>query len=87
MLIERRLLVTKKQYPDDLKFHNRYTQRQWDRTVGYGKVPDEYSIDKWVNENAIVFDPDNVNDTVDKIKTVMEDEFGIDHPPAKKKEK
>ena len=44
-----------------------YTQREWDRTVGYGTVPDEYSIDK--------------------IKTVIEDEFGIDHPPAKKKEK
>ena len=24
---------------------NKYTQRQWDRTVGYGKVPDEYSIE------------------------------------------
>jgi len=21
----------------------KYTQRQWDRTVGWGKVPDEYS--------------------------------------------
>ena len=44
-----------------------YTQREWDRTVGYGTDPDEYSIDK--------------------IKTVIEDEFGIDHPQAKKKEK
>ena len=24
------------------KTDNKYTQRQWDRTVGYGKVPDEY---------------------------------------------
>ena len=24
---------------------NKYTQRQWDRTVGYGKVPDEYNIE------------------------------------------
>jgi hypothetical protein len=24
---------------------DKYTQRQWDRTVGYGKVPDEYSIE------------------------------------------
>jgi hypothetical protein len=23
---------------------NKYTQRQWDRTVGWGKVPPEYSI-------------------------------------------
>ena len=22
----------------------RYTERQWDRTVGYGKVPKEYSV-------------------------------------------
>ena len=25
---------------------NKYTQRQWDRTVGYGLVPDEYKLDK-----------------------------------------
>ena len=24
---------------------NKYTQRQWDRTVGYGKVPDEYNTE------------------------------------------
>ena len=23
---------------------NYYTQRQWDRVVGYGKVPDKYNI-------------------------------------------
>ena len=23
---------------------NKYTQRQWDRTVGWGKVPTDYSI-------------------------------------------
>tara|TARA_R110000765_G_scaffold387160_1_gene479264 strand:- start:271 stop:480 length:210 start_codon:yes stop_codon:yes gene_type:complete len=23
----------------------KYTQREWDRTVGYGKVPDEYNIE------------------------------------------
>jgi hypothetical protein len=23
---------------------NKYTQRQWDRTVGWGSVPKEYSI-------------------------------------------
>ena len=29
----------------DLKLPNYYTQRQWDRTVGFGKLPDEYSIE------------------------------------------
>ena len=24
---------------------SKYTQRQWDRTVGHGKVPDEYNIE------------------------------------------
>jgi hypothetical protein len=28
-----------------LKLPNYYTQRQWDRTVGFGKIPDEYSIE------------------------------------------
>lgn len=27
------------------KHSNRYTQREWDRVVGYGKVPDEYKRD------------------------------------------
>lgn len=26
---------------------NKYTQRQWDRTVGWGTVPDEYKRDEW----------------------------------------
>ena len=25
---------------------NYYTQREWDRVVGYGKVPDKYNIEK-----------------------------------------
>ena len=29
---------------DDPELLNYYTQRQWDRTVGWGKVPDEYSL-------------------------------------------
>ena len=29
-----------------MKTVNGYTQRQWDRTVGWGKVPDEYNIEK-----------------------------------------
>lgn len=30
---------------------NKYTQRQWDRTVGYGKVPDKYSVEKKKDED------------------------------------
>jgi|APSaa5957512535_1039671.scaffolds.fasta_scaffold11103_3 hypothetical protein len=26
--------------------YNTYTQRQWDRAVGYGRVPPEYQKDK-----------------------------------------
>jgi hypothetical protein len=26
------------------KYTNKYSQREWDRTVGWGKVPPEYSI-------------------------------------------
>ena len=25
---------------------NKYTQREWDRVVGWGKVPDKYNIEK-----------------------------------------
>jgi hypothetical protein len=32
----------------DKDTYNYYTQRQWDRTVGYGKVPDEYSLLKYL---------------------------------------
>ena len=35
---------------DRLMNKNKYTQRQWDRTVGYGKIPDEYSVEKKKNE-------------------------------------
>ena len=27
------------------KYTNKYSQREWDRTVGWGKVPTNYSID------------------------------------------
>jgi hypothetical protein len=27
---------------------NYYTQREWDRAVGYGKVPDEYALSKYL---------------------------------------
>ena len=28
----------------------KYTQRQWDREVGWGKVPKEYSMENWNNQ-------------------------------------
>ena len=28
---------------------NYYTQRQWDRVVGYGKVPSKYNLEKKKN--------------------------------------
>ena len=33
-------------YPEEIEasYENKYTQRQWDRTVGWGKVPPEWSI-------------------------------------------
>ena len=34
----------------------KYTQRQWDRTVGYGSVPKEYSIEveRLEHENKVL---------------------------------
>ncbi len=36
---------TKEKKLKNVKHSNRYTQREWDRVVGYGKVPEEYSHD------------------------------------------
>jgi hypothetical protein len=35
------------EYPryKEVKQENTYTQREWDRTVGYGRVPEEYKRD------------------------------------------
>ena len=63
---------------------SKYTQRQWDRTVGYGPVPDEYKWYKWFKENVIVLGSDDAASDVDKVKTALENEFGIDNPPVKK---
>ena len=30
-----------------------YTQREWDRTVGYGLVPDEYKEDKDTDKQTV----------------------------------
>jgi hypothetical protein len=35
-------MTEEKDKPED-KVDEGYTQRQWDRTVGIGKVPDEYA--------------------------------------------
>ena len=34
------------------KHENTYTQREWDRTVGWGKVPDEYKNEEVDNEEV-----------------------------------
>lgn len=34
------------------KHENTYTQREWDRTVGWGKVPDEYKTEEVDNEKV-----------------------------------
>ena len=31
---------------DKVKEEDRYTQRQWDRTVGWGKVPEKYDAEE-----------------------------------------
>ena len=39
------LKKTNEKKSKSVKHNNRYTQREWDRVVGYGKVPEEYSYD------------------------------------------
>ena len=34
------------------KHENTYTQREWDRTVGWGEVPYEYKTDEIDNEEV-----------------------------------
>ncbi len=34
------------------KHSNTYTQQEWDRTVGWGKVPDEYKTEEIDNEKV-----------------------------------
>ena len=34
------------------KHKNTYTQREWDRTVGWGKVPEEYKTEEIDNEEV-----------------------------------
>ena len=34
------------------KHENTYTQREWDRTVGWGKVPEEYKTEETDNEEV-----------------------------------
>ena len=44
---------------------NKYTQRQWDRVVGWGKVPEEYKI-KEVIVSFIMKESENVQSCEDK---------------------
>jgi hypothetical protein len=34
------------------KHENTYTQREWDRTVGWGEVPKQYKIEEIDNEKV-----------------------------------
>lgn len=46
---------------------NKYTQREWDRTVGYGKVPDEYRIE---NKSAV----SNWKNTYAELQKIKDDQ-------------
>ena len=50
---------------------NKYTQREWDRTVGYGKVPDEYRIEK----KSAVSNWKNTYAELQKIKEDIKNEY------------
>ena len=41
------------------KHENTYTQREWDRTVGWGEVPEEYKTEEIENEKVKNEDTDN----------------------------
>ena len=43
----------------------KYTQRQWDREVGWGKVPKEYSMDNWNKQ----FENEKLPTKLDEYKT------------------
>ena len=42
----------------------KYTQRQWDREVGWGKVPKEYCIENWSKQ----FDNEKLPTKLDEYK-------------------
>ena len=42
----------------------KYTQRQWDREVGWGKVPKEYSMENWSKQ----FDNEKLPTKLDEYK-------------------
>ncbi len=42
---------------------NKYSQREWDRTVGWGKVPKEYSNEKEVKNEVLQPQTDRVDTT------------------------
>ena len=42
----------------------KYTQRQWDREVGWGKVPKEYSMENWDKQ----FDNEKLPTKLDEYK-------------------
>tara|TARA_B100000475_G_scaffold66955_1_gene47688 strand:- start:269 stop:523 length:255 start_codon:yes stop_codon:yes gene_type:complete len=42
----------------------KYTQRQWDREVGWGKVPKEYSMENWNKQ----FQNEKIPNKIDEYK-------------------
>ena len=42
---------------------NKYTQREWDRTVGWGEVPKEYKHEKEVKDEILHTQTDKVDRT------------------------
>ena len=45
------------------------------------------ALDNWFKENVIVLGSDDAESDVNKIKTALEKEFGIDESPVKKEKK
>ena len=45
------------------------------------------ALDNWFKENVIVLGSDDAESDVNKIKTALEIEFGIDESPVKKEKK
>ena len=49
------------------KHSNTYTQREWDRTVGWGEVPEEYKTEEIENINEKVKNNEDISDRTQRI--------------------
>lgn len=57
--------------------YNGYTQRDWERTVGWGKVPDEYNRVINPHQNFRLTDDDKTNEVVKVAEEIMEEDKDI----------